>query len=214
VSATPESAAAERVRAAHARLSRLPDLALDLMFREARSHKAWLPQLVPDALLHEIFALAQSGPTSTNSLPLRIVFVRTPEGKARLAPALHAANVPRMLQAPVTAVIAYDLAFHEHQHRLFPHRDVAAEYRADAAHAELTALRNSTLQGAYLMLAARALGLDCGPMSGFHNDVVDSAFFAGTSLRSNFLCNLGYGDAAVLPKRLPRFAFDEVCTMA
>jgi 3-hydroxypropanoate dehydrogenase len=205
---------AERIRAAHARLARLPDPALDLLFREARSHKAWLPQPVSDALLRELFELAQYGPTSTNSLPLRIVFVRTPEGKARLSPALHAANVPRMLQAPVTAIIAYDPAFHEHQHRLFPHRDVAAEYRADAAHAQITALRNGTLQGAYLMLAARALGLDCGPMSGFHNDVVDEAFFAGTRLRSNFLCNLGHGDAAVVPERLPRFAFDEVCTMA
>lgn len=211
-SAHPDPAA--HLREAHARRARLPEAALDLLFREARSHKAWLPQPVTDALLRELFTLAQYGPTSTNSLPMRVVFVTTPEGKARLAPALHAANVPRMLQAPVTAILAYDLAFHEHQHRLFPHRDVAAEYRADTAHAELTALRNGTLQGAYLMLAARALGLDCGPMSGFHNDVVDAEFFPGTRLRSNFLCNLGYGDAAVVPARLPRFRFDDVCTMA
>ena len=194
--------------------SSLPEAGLDLLFRAARSHKAWLPRPVADALLREIFELAQLGPTSTNSLPARIVFVRTADGKARLTPALHAGNVPKMMQAPVTAIIGHDLAFHRHQHRLFPHRNVAAEYRADPEHAHTTAMRNGTLQGAYLMLAARALGLDCGPMSGFHNEIVDAAFFAGTSVKSNFLCNLGYGDAAVLSPRLPRLAFDDVCTFA
>ncbi len=194
--------------------ARLSDDALDQVFRAARSHKAWLAQPVSDALLHEVFALAQSGPTSTNSLPMRVVFVRTPQGKARLRPALHAGNVPKMMQAPVTAIVAYDLDFHAHQQRLFPLRDVAAEYRADPEHARVTALRNGTLQGAYLMLAARALGLDCGPMSGFHEDMVDAEFFAGTALRCNFLCNLGHGDASVLKPRLPRFAFDDVCSWA
>lgn len=202
------------LRATPARLERLSDPALELLFREARSHKAWLPRPVPDALLREVFALAQCGPTATNSLPMRVVFVRTPEGRERLRPALHKGNVPKMLQAPATAIIAFDLAFHEHQHRTFPHRDVAAEYRADPAHAEITALRNGTLQGAYLMLAARALGLDCGPMSGFHHDMVDAEFFAGGTLRSNFLCNLGYGDPDALPGRLPRFNFDEICSWA
>ena len=196
------------------RLERLSEQGLDLMFRAARSHKAWLPKPVPEALLREAFALAQCGPTSTNSLPMRVVFVRTAAGRERLRPALHIGNVPKMMQSPVTAIIAFDLAFYEHQRRLFPHRDVAAEYRADQAHAEVTALRNSTLQGAYLMLAARSLGLDCGPMSGFHHDRVDAEFFAGSSVRSNFLCNLGYGDPDALPARLPRLTFDETCTWA
>ena len=194
--------------------ARLSESALDLLFREARSHRAWLPQPVPDALLTEVVALAQCGPTATNSLPMRVILVRTPEGRERLRPALHAGNVPKMMGAPVTAIIGYDLAFHRHQRRLFPHRDVAAEYLADPRHAEITALRNGTLQGAYLMLAARALGLHCGPMSGFHNDLVDAEFFGGSDVRSNFLCNLGYGDPDKLPARLPRFAFDEICAWA
>jgi 3-hydroxypropanoate dehydrogenase len=193
---------------------RLGEDALDALFRTARSHKAWRPQPVPDALLREMFELAQFGPTSTNSLPLRVVFVRTAAGKARLAPALHAGNLPKMMQAPVTAIVAHDLDFFAHSPRLFPPRDVAAEYRADGEHARVTALRNGALQGAYLMLAARALGLDVGPMSGFHHEIVDETFFAGTSVRVNFLCNLGYGDVAALKPRLPRFAFDDVCTFA
>lgn len=204
----------ENAIASSTRLARLDDDALDLIFREARSHKAWLAQPVSDTLLRQVFDLAQTGPTSTNSLPMRVVFVRSAAGKARLRPALHDGNVAKMMEAPVTAIVAYDLEFHAHQHRLFPHRDVAAEYRADPAHSLATAVRNSTLQGAYLMLAARALGLDCGPMSGFHEDMVDAEFFAGTSLRCNFLCNFGYGDASVLKPRLPRLEFDAVCTWA
>lgn len=193
--------------------ARLPEPALGLLFRDARSHRSWLPQPVPDALLIEAVALAQCGPTATNSLPMRVVLVRTQKGKERLRPALHAGNVPKMMGAPVTAIIGYDLAFHRHQRRLFPHRDTTAEYQEEA-HAQATSLRNGTLQGAYLMLAARALGLDCGPMSGFHNDVVDAEFFAGSDVRSNFLCNLGYGDPDKLPARLPRFDFDEICAWA
>lgn len=210
----PQALDKDYALSAGAKLARLDDAALDLIFRQARSHKAWLALPVPDALLREVFELAQSGPTSTNSLPMRLVFVRTAAGKARLRPALHAGNVPKMMEAPVTAIVAYDIEFHAHQHRLFPHRDTAAEYRADPAHSQLTALRNSSLQGAYLMLAARALGLDIGPMSGFHEDIVDAEFFAGTTLRTNFLCNIGYGDAGVLKPRLPRFDFDDVCTWA
>lgn len=195
-------------------LLRLSDDALNMLFRKARSHKAWLARSVSDALLREIVALAMTGPTSTNCQPMRVVFVRTAQGKERLRSALHAGNVPKMMQAPVTAIVAYDLEFHAHSKRLFPHRDTAAEYRDDLGHALQTAQRNSTLQGAYLMFAARALGLDCGPMSGFHEDQVDAEFFAGTPLHSNFLCNLGYGDGAVLQSRLPRLDSDEVCTWA
>ncbi len=188
--------------------------ALDLIFRQARSHKAWRDMPVPRVLLQQVVALAMAGPTATNSQPMRIVFVESQQGKERLRPALHAGNVAKMMSAPVTAIVAYDLDFHVHQARTFPHRDVASGYRADPAHAHDTALRNSTLQGAYLMLAARALGLDIGPMSGFHNDAVDAEFFAGTSLRSNFLCNLGYADHGDLLPRQPRLGFDEVCSWA
>ncbi len=194
--------------------ARLDDEALDLLIRAARSHKAWRDTPVPRTLLREVVALAQAGPTATNSQPMRIVFVESAHGKERLRKALHAGNVAKMMSAPVTAVVAYDLDFHRHQARTFPHRDVATGYRDDPAHAHDTALRNSTLQGAYLMLAARALGLDIGPMSGFHNDVVDAEFFAGTPLRSNFLCNLGYADHGDLLPRQPRLGFDEVCSWA
>lgn len=197
-----------------AALTRLDDEALDLLFREARSHKAWRDLAVPHALLREMVGLAQAGPTATNSQPMRIVFVELKAGKERLRKALHAGNVAKMMSAPVTAIVAYDLDFHRHQTRTFPHRDVATGYRADPAHALDTAVRNGTLQGAYLMLAARALGLDIGPMSGFHNDVVDAEFFAGTPLRSNFLCNLGYAEYADLLPRQPRLGFDEVCSWA
>lgn len=194
--------------------ARLDDGALDQLFREARSHKAWRDLQVPRALLRQVLELAQAGPTATNSQPMRIVFVESQQGKERLRPALHAGNVAKMMSAPVTAIVAYDLDFHVHQLRTFPHRDVATGYRADPAHAHETALRNGTLQGAYLMLAARALGLDVGPMSGFHNDQVDAEFFAGSSLRSNFLCNLGYADHADLLPRQPRLGFEEVCSWA
>ena len=193
---------------------RADDSALDLIFREARSHKVWRDTPVPRALLRQVVELAQAGPTATNSQPMRIVFVESQQGKERLRPALHAGNVAKMMTAPVTAIVAYDLDFHAHQARTFPHRDVATGYRADPAHAHETAVRNGTLQGAYLMLAARALGLDVGPMSGFHNDVVDAEFFAGTPLRSNFLCNFGYADHGDLLPRQPRLGFDEICSWA
>ena len=195
-------------------MAQLDDEALDRLFREARSHKAWRDTPVPRALLRQVVTLAMAGPTATNSQPMRIVFVETAAGKERLRPALHAGNVAKMMSAPVTAIVAYDLDFHRHQARTFPHRDVATGYRADPAHALDTAVRNSTLQGGYLMLAARALGLDIGPMSGFHNDMVDAAFFAGTPLRSNFLCNLGHADHGDLLPRQPRLDFDEICSWA
>ena len=195
-------------------MAQLDDHAPDLILRQARSHKAWRDLPVPRALLQQVVEVAMAGPTATNSQPMRIVFVESAQGKERLRAALHAGNVAKMMSAPVTAIVAYDLDFHVHQARTFPHRDVATGYRADPAHAHDTALRNSTLQGAYLMLAARALGLDIGPMSGFHNEAVDAEFFAGSSLRSNFLCNLGYADHGDLLPRQPRLDFDEVCSWA
>lgn len=197
-----------------ATIAQLDDHALDRLFRRARSHKAWRDSPVPRALLRQVVELAQAGPTATNSQPMRIVVVESAQGKQRLRPALHAGNVAKMMSAPVTVIVAYDLDFHVHQARTFPHRDVASGYRADTAHAHDTALRNGTLQGGYLMLAARALGLDIGPMSGFHNDKVGAEFFRGTSLRSNFLCNLGYADHTDLLPRQPRLGFDEICSWA
>jgi 3-hydroxypropanoate dehydrogenase len=188
------------------------DQALDVLFREARTHNAWTDEPVSDTLLHAVWELAKMGPTSANCSPLRVVFVRSKEAKRRLAPALSAGNLQKTMQAPVTAILAYDLAFYEDLPRLFPH-DASARswFEGKPALIEATAFRNGTLQAAYLMLAARALGLDCGPMSGFDNAKVDAEFFPGSSLRSNFLCNLGYGDPSGLFPRSPRRDFDEVC---
>ncbi len=192
----------------------LDDAALDVLFRRARTQNGWLPRPVSDELLHALFDLWRYGPTAANGQPARVVFVRTPEGKARLRPCLSAGNVDKTMSAPVTAVIGYDVAFHEHLPRLFPHSPSARDGfmgEQNIPRAEASAFRNGTLQGAYLMLAARALGLDCGPMSGFDHAAVDREFFAGTAIRSNFLCNLGYGDPAKLFGRLPRLTFEECC---
>lgn len=190
---------------------------LDKLFRNARSHNGWLAKPVTDDQLREIYELMKWGPTSSNSQPVRIVFVRTPEGKEKLKPALSSGNTAKTMEAPVTAIIAYDSQFYEHLPRTFPHNPTAVtwfkgEGKEDVAHA--TAFRNGTLQGAYLMIAARALGLDCGGMSGFNNALVDQAFFPDGRFKSNFLCNIGYGDHAKLFNRSPRLAFEEVCTFA
>jgi 3-hydroxypropanoate dehydrogenase len=185
---------------------------MDLLFREARSQNGWQPTPTPGSLIKEAYELARWGPTATNCCPARFRFLRTTEAKERLRPALAPGNVLKVMTAPVVAIIGYDLDFHEKLPQLFPHREVAAGFRADLQLAERTAFRNS-LQGAYFMLAARALGLDCGPMSGFDNRRVDELFFAGTSIRSNFLCALGYGDPAAVYKRLPRLSFDEACEL-
>jgi 3-hydroxypropanoate dehydrogenase len=188
--------------------------ALDVLFREARSHNGWMPRPVTDLALRQLYDVWKWGPTASNGQPARVLFVRTPGGKARLRACLAKGNVDKTMTAPVTAVIGYDVAFHEHLPRLFPHKPQAREAYLGAAnhpHAAMTALRNGSLQGAYLMLAARALGLDCGPMSGFDHDAVDRAFWAGTTVRTNFLCNLGYGDPNKLLPRLPRLDFDECC---
>jgi 3-hydroxypropanoate dehydrogenase len=185
---------------------------LDLIFGKARTHTVWLDKPVEDALLRQVYDLARMGPTSANMCPLRIVFVKSREAKERLKPALDPGNVAKTMAAPVTAILAMDVHFYEQLPKLFPHADARSWF----AHLpdnvlEYIALRNSSLQGAYFMLAARALGLDCGPMSGFNNARVDAEFFAGTTVKSNFLCNLGYGDASKLHPRSPRLSFEEAC---
>lgn len=184
----------------------------DLLFRAARTHWHWLPRPVEDATLKDLYELAKFGPTSANMCPMRVVFVKSAEAKEKLKPCLDAGNVDKTMTAPVTAIIGMDIRFYEQLPKLFPHVDAKAWFKdLPESVLEYIALRNSSLQGAYFMLAARAVGLDCGPMSGFDNAKVDAAFFAGTTVKSNFLCNLGYGDATKLHPRSPRLAFDEAC---
>lgn len=191
-------------------MSRVETDVLGQVFCEARTHNAWQAKDVPDSLLRELVELAQFGPTAINSQPARFVFVKSPEAKEKLKPLLSEGNREKTMKAPVCAIVAYDTAFYEHLPRTFPHKDLRGGYAEKPQFALETAFRNGSLQGAYLIIAARLLGLDCGPMSGFNNAGVDEAFFAGTTLKSNFLCNLGYGDASVLKGRLPRLGFDEV----
>jgi 3-hydroxypropanoate dehydrogenase len=185
---------------------------LDLIFRAARTHSVWLDKPVDDSLLKQVYDLARMGPTSANMCPMRIVFVKSPEAKEKLKPALAPGNVDKTMKAPVTAIIAMDVHFYEKLPRLFPHTDARSWFKdLPEKVLEYTALRNSSLQGAYFIIAARSLGLDCGPMSGFDNAKVDEAFFAGTTVKSNFLCNLGYGDPSKLHPRSPRLEFGEAC---
>ena len=185
---------------------------LDIIFRRARTHSAWLDKPVEDALLRQVYDLAKLGPTSANMCPMRIVFVKSRAAKEKLKPALDAGNVTKTMSAPVTAIIAMDVHFYEKLPKLYPHVDAKAWFKDLPENVlEYVALRNSSLQGAYFMLAARAHGLDCGPMSGFDNAKVDALFFAGTTVKSNFLCNLGYGDVSKLHPRSPRLSFDEAC---
>jgi 3-hydroxypropanoate dehydrogenase len=193
--------------------------AVDLLFRRARTHKAWLDRPVDDGLLRQLYELMRFGPTSANSSPARIVFLRTAEAKERLKPALSPGNVEQTMKAPVTAILAYDLHFFEAMPRLFPQMKNAREMFANSpALAETGAFRNGSLQGGYFIIAARFLGLDCGPMSGFDNAKVDAEFFSGGlfpggRVKSNFLCNLGYGDPTKLYPRNPRLDFDEACRL-
>ncbi len=212
--ATARAEAQAGFRALKAAKPRLDDASIDLILRDARSHYAWTDRPVSEALLREIYEITSAGPTSMNTCPARFVFVTSPEGKARLAKSLKAKNIDKMMAAPVTAIVAHDLDFWRELPFLFPHEDRRPNFEGKAAHAETTAFRNGTLQGAYFMIAARALGLDVGAMSGFANAVVDEEFFAGTTLRSNFLCNLGYADESALFHKLPRFDFDQVCSFA
>jgi 3-hydroxypropanoate dehydrogenase len=192
---------------------RLPDSCLDTIFRTARSHNGFLDRPVSEATLHELYDLLKWGPTSANSEPARFVFVVSRQAKELLRPALSAGNLDKTMTAPVTAIVAYDTEFHEKLPQLFPHTDARSWFAGKPDHILTTAFRNGTLGGAYLIIAARALGLDCGPMSGFDNAKVDAAFFADGNLKSNFLCNLGYGDAAKLHPRGPRLAFEEACAL-
>ena len=190
---------------------RIDNAALNQLFLEARTHNWWQERELPDELLRELVHLVKLGPTSANGLPARILFIKSPQAKKRLEPYLSEGNREKTMAAPVTAIIGYDLRFYDDLPRLFPHEPEARGwFTGSEAHAERTAFRNGTLQGAYLILAARALGLDAGPMSGFDNDGVDREFFTGTNVKSNFLCNLGYGDPSVLKPRLPRLAFEEI----
>jgi len=205
----------------------LDEQAADLLFRKARTHIAWLDRAVSDATLRQLYELMKWGPTSANSCPARIFFLRTPQAKARLLPALSPGNMEKTRAAPVTAIIAYDLRFYDKLPRLFPHNPGMRQIFVDAPQlVEVTARRNSSLQGAYFIVAARAVGLDCGPMSGFDNAKVDEEFFAAGKcegcdeeflpeghLRSNFLCNLGYGDSTKLFPRSPRLEFEEACML-
>jgi 3-hydroxypropanoate dehydrogenase len=184
---------------------------LDLLFEQARTHNVWTDRPVDDGLLKQVHDLMKMAPTSMNMCPARIVFVKTDAAKERLKPALVSGNVEKTMTAPVTAIIGHDLAAWEHLPRLFPYKDMRGMFRENPEMATEAAFRNGSMQGGYFILAARALGLDCGPMSGFDTAAVDREFFADSSVRSNFLCNLGYGSREGTYKRAPRFAFDEVC---
>jgi 3-hydroxypropanoate dehydrogenase len=205
----------------------LNDDALDQLFRKARTYPSWLANPVDDATLRRLYDLMKCGPTSANSCPARILFLRTAEAKKRLVPALAPPNVDKVLAAPVTAIVGFDLHFYEKLPRLFPQApNMKDMFEKSPELADVTALRNSSLQGAYMILAARSLGLDCGPMSGFDNAKVDAEFFGAgkmtdvgdeffplTHVRSNFLCNIGHGDPSRLYPRNPRLEFEEACVL-
>jgi 3-hydroxypropanoate dehydrogenase len=187
----------------------LDDRSLDILFREAHTHRYWLDKPVGDALLHQIYDLMKWAPTSANCCPVRIVFVRSAAAKQRLLPAMSPGNVEQTRNAPVTAIIAYDLEFYEKLPMLYPPADARSWFAGNQPLIATTAFRNGTLQGAYLLLAARSLGLDAGPMSGFDNKKVDREFFPDNKVKSNFLINLGYGDSSKLFPRSPRLKFEE-----
>lgn len=192
-------------------MSALDSAALSQLFHEARTHNAWLPREVPDALLHQLWDLVRMGPTSANCSPARLVFVKSAAAKARLLPCMSAGNQDKTRAAPVTVIVGMDMEFYEELPRLFPHADARSWFAGNPAGIEATAFRNSSLQGGYLILAARALGLDVGPMSGFDAAAVNEAFFPGGRVKVNFMANLGFGDASGLFARSPRLGFDEAC---
>lgn len=192
-----------------AKPTELSSEALDQIFRNARTHSAWLPKRVPVAKLREAYDLARMGPTSANASPARFVFVESEAAKARLLPTLMPLNVDKTKTAPVTVIVAWDTEFHEKLPKLFPHADMRSFFAGNKALSEETAFRNSSLQGAYFIIAARSLGLDCGPMSGFDAAKLNAEFFSDGKWKANFLCNLGYGDPSKLFPRNPRLDFGE-----
>lgn len=192
----------------------ISDEALDQLFRSARTQNKWLDKPVSETLIHALYDLLRMAPTSANSSPARFIFVTSAAGREKLKPFVLPSNVSKVMTAPVTAIIGYDLDFHEKLPTLFPHVDARSWFAGNERLTETTAFRNSSLQGAYLIMAARALGLDCGPMSGFDNEGVDKAFFAGTKVKSNFICCIGYGDPSGVFPRSPRLSFDEACQIA
>ena len=185
--------------------------ALDQLFRQARTHSAWLPERVPTEKLREAYELARLGPTSANSSPARFLFLESEEAKARLLPALAPLNVEKTKAAPVTVIVAWDTEFYEKLPQLFPHADMRSYFVGNQSLIDETAFRNSSLQGGYFILAARAVGLDCGPMSGFDAAKVNAEFFSDGKWKVNFLCNVGYGDRSKLFPRNPRLEFEEAC---
>ena len=189
----------------------LSDKQLALLFGEARSMNGWQDREVSDDKIKSIYELTKMGPTSTNCCPARFKFIKSDDQKQLLKEALLPNNVDKVMSAPVIAIIGYDLDFSDNMSKLFPHMDVAPMYKGNAEFNQATAFRNSSLQGAYFMMVSRALGLDCGPMSGFNNDLVDQTFFKDTNIKSNFLCCIGYGDPSKIFMRLPRLDFDDAC---
>ncbi len=207
-----DPAAAKAAIALKERATILDNAGLDLLFREARTYSGWLDKAVEDSLLRRLIDLAKMGPTSANSSPLRVIFVKSNEAKEKLRLCLSPGNIDKTMAAPVCALFGNDMNFYEHMPRLFPHNPAFKDmFASNKALAETTAQRNATLQAAYIMIAARAVGLDCGPMSGFDAAKLDAAFWSGTSIKSNFICNIGYGDPDSLFARSPRLAFDEFC---
>ncbi len=189
----------------------LNDAGMDLIFRNARTHNAWTDKPVSEVTLRALYDLMRNGPTSANGSPARLLFLTTDEAKLRLKPALSEGNMAKTLAAPVTVIVAHDLKFYELMPKLFPHEPDAKNWFKAPEVAQVTAFRNGTLQGAYMMIAARAVGLDCGPMSGFDNAILDQEFFPDGQVKSNFLCNLGHGDPEGLFPRSPRLEFEEAC---
>ena len=204
----------EDIRALRQEITQLDQSSIDLILTRARSHYAWKDTPVTDEQIRRMYDIVKMGSTSMNGCPARFVFVNTDEGRERVAKSLKPANVPKVMGAPLTVIVAYDLDFWKELPKLFPHDDRRPLFDGKPEYTEDTAYRNSTLQGGYLMIAARAIGLDVGAMSGFSNAVIDEEFFKGTTLKSNFLCNIGVADEQALFQRLPRFDFEEVCFFA